>query len=116
MPRSRLRLVGGRDVGEANPVGAGVIVEGRASSRGGMRLSYESWDLVLHVMSPERLDLLRTVRRHQPISAARLAPLLRRDPQEVLVDVRLMIDARLLDGDEDNLGVLYERLSFSLDL
>jgi hypothetical protein len=29
-----------------------------------MKLTYEGWDLVLHVVTPERLMLLRTVRQH----------------------------------------------------
>ena len=81
-----------------------------------MRLSYESWDLVLHVVTPERLALLRTVRSRQPVNAYHLALMIGRDPEEVLVDVRLLLDAHLLGGTEDHLYVEYERLSFSLDL
>src|SRR4051812_8256768 len=41
-----LRVVGGREVG-AGTAPAGVVVEGCGLARKGMRLSYESWDLVL---------------------------------------------------------------------
>ena len=45
-----------------------------------------------------------------------LALMIGRDPEEVLVDVRLLLDAHLLGGTEDHLHVEYERLSFSLNL
>ena len=47
-----------------------------------MRLSYESWDLVLHVVTPERLALLRTVRSRQPVNASDLALMIGRDPRK----------------------------------
>jgi predicted transcriptional regulator len=81
-----------------------------------MKLTYEGWDLVLHVVTPERLALLRTVRQHQPVSAIRLAGILKRGSRSVLVDVRMLLDAHLLDGSEDCLQLRYDRLSFSLDL
>ena len=112
---TRLRVVGGRE-GGGGTAPAGVVVEGGGLARKGMRLSYESWDLVLHVVTPERLALLRTVRSRQPVTASHLALMIGRDPGEVLVDVRLLLDAHLLGGTEDHLHVEYERLSFSLDL
>ena len=112
---TRLRVVGGREVG-GRTAPAGVVVEGCGLARKGMRLSYESWDLVLHVVTPERLALIRTIRSRQPVTASHLALMIGRDPKEVLVDVRLLLDAHLLGGTEDHLYVEYERLSFSLDL
>jgi len=81
-----------------------------------MKLTYEGWDLVLHVVTPERLALLRMVQQHQPVSAIRLAGILKREFRGVLVDVRMLLDAQLLNGSEDFLQLEYERLSFSLDL
>jgi predicted transcriptional regulator len=112
---TRLRVVGGRESG-GGTAPAGVVVEGCGLARKGMRLSYESWDLVLHVVTPERLALIRTVRSRQPVNAYHLALMIGRDPEEVLVDVRLLLDAHLLGGTEHRLHVEYERLSFSLDL
>src|SRR5918994_2073680 len=93
-----------------------VVVEGSGPRQSGMKLNYEGWDLVLHVVTPERLALLRMVRQHQPVSAIRLAGILKRGSRGVLVDVRMLLDAHLLGGSEDCLQMDYERLSFSLDL
>jgi predicted transcriptional regulator len=76
-----------------------------------MKLAYADWNLVLHVVTPERLALLRTVRHHQPVSAIRLTRVLKRGSRSVLVDVRM-----LLNGSEDRLQMKYESLSLSLDL
>src|SRR4029079_4802005 len=95
-----LGVVGGGG-GGGRTAPAGVVVEGCGLTRKGMRLSYASWDLVLHVVTPERLALLRTVRSRQPVTASHLALMIGRDPGEVLVDVRLLLDAHLLGGTED---------------
>jgi predicted transcriptional regulator len=111
-----LRVVEGRGPDDRQSGAARVVVQGISLRQSGMKLTYEGWDLVLHVVTPERLALLRTVRQHQPVSALRLAGILKRGSRDVLVDVRLLLDAHLLGGSEDCLQMEYERLSFSLDL
>ena len=111
-----LRVVEGRELDDRQSGAARVVVEGISLRQSGMKLTYEGWDLVLHVVTPERLALLRTVRQHQPVSALRLAGILKRGSRDVLVDVRMLLDAHLLGGSEDCLQMEYERLSFSLDL
>ena len=111
-----LRVVEGRGLDDRQSSAARVVVQGIGLKQSGMKLIYEGWDLVLHVVTPERLALLRTVRQHQPVSALRLAGILKRGSRDVLVDVRLLLDAHLLGGSEDCLQMEYERLSFSLDL
>jgi predicted transcriptional regulator len=111
-----LRVVDGRGPDDRQFGVTRVVVEGSGPRQSGMRLTYEGWDLVLHIVTPERLALLRTVRHHQPVSAIRLADIVKRGFRSVLVDVRMLLDAHLLDGSEDRLQLKYERLSFSLDL
>jgi predicted transcriptional regulator len=111
-----LRVVDGRGPDDRQSGVTRVVVEGNGPRQAGMKLTYEDWDLVLHVVTPERLALLRTVRQHQPVSAIRLAGILKRGSRSVLVDVRMLLDAHLLDGSEDRLQLRYDRLSFSLDL
>ena len=106
-----LRVVEERGPDDRQSGAARVVVQGISLRQAGMKLTYEGWDLVLHVVTPERLALLRTVRQHQPVSG-----ILKRGSRDVLVDVRLLLDAHLLGGSEDCLQMEYERLSFSLDL
>ena len=111
-----LRVVEGRGPDDRQSGAARVVVQGISLKQSGMKLTYEGWDLVLHVVTPERLALLRMVRQHQPVSALRLAGILKRGCRDVLVDVRMLLDAHLLGGSKDCLQMEYERLSFSLDL
>ena len=67
-----LRVVEGRGLDDRQSGAARVVVQGISLRQSGMKLTYEGWDLVLHVVTPERLALLRTVRQHQPVSALRL--------------------------------------------
>jgi predicted transcriptional regulator len=111
-----LRVVDGHGLDDRQSDVMRIVVEGSGPRQSGMKLTYEGWDLVLHVVTPERLTLLRTVRQHQPVSAIHLAGILKRGSRDVLVDVRMLLDAHLLGGSEDCLQIGYERLSLSLDL
>ena len=53
-----LRVVEGRGLDDRQSGAARVVVEGISLRQSGIKLTYEGWDLVLHVVTPERLALL----------------------------------------------------------
>jgi predicted transcriptional regulator len=60
-------------------------------------LSFESWEGLVKVLSPRRLELLRHLRRHAAPSIAGLARALGRDYKRVHEDVEAMAAAGLID-------------------
>ncbi|MGQ0446206.1 MAG: HVO_A0114 family putative DNA-binding protein [Beijerinckiaceae bacterium] len=63
-------------------------------------ISFESMDGLLKVLTPNRWRLLRALRNHGPLSVRALARLLDRDYRGAHADVCLLIDAGLIERDE----------------
>ncbi|HEY7841387.1 MAG TPA: MarR family transcriptional regulator [Gammaproteobacteria bacterium] len=61
-----------------------------------IRLNFEDFSMLLAVLTPKRLELLRRLRRHGPMSVRALAKRLRRDYKNVHADVSALEDAGLI--------------------
>ena len=60
-------------------------------------LSFESWEGLVRVLTPRRLELLRHLRRHAALTIAELARALGRDYKRVHADVEALAGAGLID-------------------
>jgi predicted transcriptional regulator len=65
-------------------------------------VSFESMELLLKVLTPNRWTLLRTLRRHGACSIRALAHLLERDYRGVHADVMALLDAGLIERTPDS--------------
>lgn len=63
-------------------------------------ISFESMEGLLKVLTPNRWRLLRELRNHGPLSVQALAQLLDRDYRGVRADVGLVINAGLIERNE----------------
>jgi predicted transcriptional regulator len=61
-------------------------------------LSFESWEGLVRVLTPRRLELLRHLHRHPVPSIAELARALERDYKRVHTDVAALAAAGLIDS------------------
>lgn len=73
-------------------------------------LAFESWDTLARVLTAERLELLRYVRRHEVASVRALAKALARDYPSVHADVEALTAAGLLDATEGGLRADYDAI------
>ena len=73
-----------------------------------IHLGFASWEAMVRVLSPRRLDLLRHLHRHPSPNVRRLAAALGRDYRRVHEDVAALHAAGLLERDEDGLRADYD--------
>ena len=73
-------------------------------------LAFESWEALARVLTAQRLDLLRYVRRHEVSGVRALAKALGRDYRSVHADVEALTAAGLLDATEDGLRAEYDAI------
>ena len=71
-------------------------------------VSFATWETMVNVLSPERLDLLRYVHQHPTKSILVLAQALHRDHRRVHEDVEALEAAGLLDRDGEGLHAEYD--------
>jgi predicted transcriptional regulator len=71
-------------------------------------VGFENLDVFTRVMSPRRLELLRHVHRQPARSIRALAQALGRDYRRVHEDVQSLLDAGLLDRDDNGLHADYQ--------
>ena len=74
-------------------------------------VSFETWEAMVKVLSPERLALLRHVHRDPAPSVRSLSQTLGRDVRE---DVHALAEAGLLDQDETGLSADYVAFDVSM--
>lgn len=67
----------------------------------GVYLNFEDLAMLLAVMTPKRLELLRTLRQQGPMSVRALAKTLSRDYKNVHADVRALETAGLIERTMD---------------
>ena len=79
--------------GEGNP---GRQTPARSGERAGL---WEPHRHGPHTLTPKRLEVLRLVRRHRPASLRELAGLARRDPKNVLADVKALETLGLIESE-----------------
>ena len=68
-----------------------------------IHLNFEDFAMLASVLTPKRLDLLRTLRRHGPSSVRALSKLLGRDYKNVHTDARTLEQANLIQRTEKGL-------------
>jgi predicted transcriptional regulator len=73
-------------------------------------VGFESFEIFSRIMTPRRLELLRHVHRRPARSIRALAMALGRDYRRVHQDVEALVQAGLLDRDEQGLRADYETL------
>lgn len=71
-------------------------------------VSFEDWSALFSILTPKRYELLRHLHRHPAESIRALARALNRDFRRVHDDVRALMDAGLLEADEEGLRAEYE--------
>lgn len=93
-------------------IGARVIADWRRMKRGeevhDKHVSFETWETMVRVLSPKRLELLRHLHRDPAKSIRALALALGRNYRRVHEDVEALVSAGLLDRDKDGLRAEYD--------
>ncbi|NGO52272.1 winged helix DNA-binding protein [Allomesorhizobium camelthorni] len=74
-------------------------------------ISFESMELLLKVLTPNRWTLLRTLRANGPSSIRALSQLLARDYRGVHADVTALIDAGLIERADGKISVPWSRIT-----
>lgn len=74
-------------------------------------ISFESMELLLKVLTPNRWILLRTLRASGACSIRALSHLLRRDYRGVHADVTALLDAGLIERSDGKLTVPWSRIT-----
>jgi predicted transcriptional regulator len=79
-------------------------------------LTFLDMQTLVSVLSPERLALLREVRRHPPEDVAALAQSLQRDDRRVNQDVAILVRAGLLERDASRIRTPYNSVHTEVSL
>jgi predicted transcriptional regulator len=67
-----------------------------------MHLNFEDFSMLLAVLTPRRLELLKHLRQHGPLSVRALSKGLSRDYKNVYDDTRALQEAGLIERKADN--------------
>jgi predicted transcriptional regulator len=73
-------------------------------------LAFENWDVLAHVLTGKRMELLRYVHRHPVTSVRALAKALGRDYSNVHADVQALMAAGLLDASGGGVRADYDAI------
>lgn len=63
------------------------------------RIGFQTWDLMHKVLSPKRLEIVRAMTGAGPLSIREIARRVGRDFKGVHTDVRLLVDAGIVEKD-----------------
>ncbi|MDR3538671.1 MAG: hypothetical protein P4L71_19400 [Acetobacteraceae bacterium] len=77
-------------------------------------VSFETWEGLVKVMTPKRLELLRHVHRHPAKNIRALADALGRDYRRVYEDVEALVEAGLMERDSKGVRAEYEAFDVQL--
>jgi predicted transcriptional regulator len=77
-------------------------------------VSFETWETMVRVLSPKRLELLRHVHQNPSKNIRALARALRRDYRRVHEDVEALAASGLLDRDKDGLRAEYDAFDVAM--
>ena len=81
-----------------------------------IHLGFASWEALVRVLSPKRLELLRHLHRNPAPNVRQLAAALNRDYRRVHADVTALQDAGLLERDTDGLRADYDAFDVRLQV
>ena len=81
-----------------------------------VHLGFASWEEMVRVLSPKRLELLRHLHRHPAPNVRQLAVALRRDYRRVHDDVAALQEAGLLERDPAGLRADYQGFDVRLQV
>jgi len=106
-------------VGEAlDDIGARAIDAWHRMERGEpvheKHVSFETWETMVRVLSPKRLELLRHLHRQPARNIRTLAKALGRDYRRVHEDVSALEASGLLDRDKDGLRAEYDAFEVAM--
>ena len=79
-------------------------------------ITFANWDLLAHVMTEKRYELLRHIHKHPAESIASLAREVHRDYKRVYEDVHILESAGLLDRRAGMLCADYNIINSSIQL
>lgn len=99
-----LEAVGARFVDAWHRAERGELREANAE----IHLGFATWEDMVRVLSPKRLELLRHLHRNPARNVRQLATALGRDYRRVHDDVAALADAGLLERDAEGLRADYE--------
>ena len=72
---------------------------------GEVHLNFEDFAMLAAVLTPKRLEILRTLRRSGPMNVRALSQVVERDYKNVHVDSAALEDAGLIQRDEEGLMI-----------
>lgn len=79
-------------------------------------VTFENWRALFNVLTPKRYELLCHVHALPEPSVRALARALDRDFKRVYEDVKALVDAGLLEQDEDGVRAEYDRIKTTIPL
>ena len=79
-----------------------------------IHLGFATWEAMVRVLSPKRLELLRHLHRHPAKNVRQLAASLGRDYRRVHDDVSALEEAGLLERDAEGLRADYEAFDVNM--
>ncbi len=68
-----------------------------------IHLNFEDFSILLSTLTPKRLELLKSLRQHGPMSVRALAKQLERDYKNIYTDVSALEEINLIIRTEENL-------------
>lgn len=107
-----LEAAGARFVDAWKRADAGELHAGNAE----VHLGFSSWEDMVRVLSPKRLELLRHLHRHPAPNVRQLAAALGRDYRRVHDDVSALQEAGLLERDPEGLRADYQGFDVRLQV
>lgn len=99
-----LDTVGKRFVDAWHRAERGELTPGNAE----MSIGFESWETLVRILSPKRLERLRDLHQHPARNIRAFATALGRDDRRVHGDVEALESSGLLDRDKDGVGAEYD--------
>jgi predicted transcriptional regulator len=105
-----LETIGQRVINAWHRAERGELTEANAE----IHVGFATWELMVRVLSPKRLELLRHLHRHPARSIRSLASALGRDYRRVHEDVAALEAAGLLDRDKDGVRAEYDAFNVNM--
>jgi predicted transcriptional regulator len=79
-------------------------------------IGFVSYAAMHRVLSPARLDIVRTMAGQGPLSIREVARRVERDFKAVHTDVTMLVNAGVIDRDDGEIVFPYDRIHFEFDI